>query len=225
MHPLIHSAIHPDLSGTWALMIGFGAYHGMNPGMGWLFALALGLQQKSERAIWLSLVPISIGHAVSIVLVVVLVLAAGHLVSTSTLRFATATVLIVFGFVKLFTYYRHPRWVGMRVGMRDLFFWSFLMAAAHGAGLMVAPTLLEISTAGGEGGAGLTPGVGMLIAVGLHTLAMLTVMAIVALIVYRKLGLKILRRGWINFDLIWAVALLVVGATALWLALTNTAHA
>jgi hypothetical protein len=153
-----------------------------------------------------------------------LVLAAGHLVSTSTLRFATAAALIGFGVVKLFTYYRHPRWVGMRVGMRDLFFWSFLMAAAHGAGLMVAPTLLEISAAVGEGGAGLASGAGVMMAVGLHTLAMLAVMAIVALIVYRKLGLKILRQGWINFDLIWAVALLVVGATALWLAYTNTAH-
>jgi hypothetical protein len=108
--------------------------------------------------------------------------------------------------------------------MRDLFFWSFLMAAAHGAGLMVAPTLLEISAAVGEGGAGLSSGAGVMMAVGLHTLAMLAVMAIVALIVYRKLGLKILRQGWINFDLIWAVALLVVGAMALWLAYTNTAQ-
>jgi hypothetical protein len=98
------------------------------------------------------------------------------------------------------------------------------MAAAHGAGLMVAPTLLEISAAVGEGGAGLASGAGVMMAVGLHTLAMLAVMAIVALIVYRKLGLKILRQGWINFDLIWAVALLVVGAMALWLAYTNTAQ-
>ncbi len=176
-------------------MIGFGAYHGLNPGMGWLFALALGLQQKSERAIWLSLAPISIGHAVSIVLVAALVLVAGHLVSTSILRIATAAALTGFGVVKLFTYYRHPRWVGMR----DLFFWSFLMAAAHVAGLMVAPTLLEISAAR-EGGTGLASGTGVLMAVGLHTLAMLAVMAIVTLIVYRKIGLKILRQGWINFD-------------------------
>ncbi len=158
MHPLTHSATHPDLLSTWGLMIGFGAYHGLNPGMGWLFALALGLQQKSERAIWQSLLPISIGHAVSIILVAAVVLAAGHLISTGTLRFVTAAVLLAFGVIKLFTYYRHPRWVGMRVGMRDLFFWSFLMAAAHGAGLMVAPTLLEISAAGQQG-AGLTSGI------------------------------------------------------------------
>jgi hypothetical protein len=210
---------------NWALMVGFGAYHGLNPGMGWLFALALGLQQKSGRAIWQSLLPISIGHAASIVLVAALVLAAGQLISTATLRFITAVVLLAFGAVKLFTYYRHPRWVGMRVGMRDLFFWSFLMAAAHGAGLMVAPTLLEISAAAGQGGADWSSGVGMLLAVGLHTLSMLVVMALVAGIVYRKLGLKILRQSWINFDLIWAAALLVVGTTALYFALTGPANA
>jgi hypothetical protein len=225
MHPLTHSVTHPDMLGNWVLMAGFGAYHGLNPGMGWLFALALGLQQRNERAIWQSLLPISIGHAVSIVLVAALVLAAGHWISTATLRFATASALLAFGVVKLLTYYRHPRWVGMRVGMRDLFFWSFLMASAHGAGLMVAPTLLEISAAGGQQGARLNSSIGMLLAVGLHTVSMLVVMAIIAWIVYRKLGLKILRKSWINFDLIWAVALLVVGATALYFAYASTANA
>lgn len=225
MHPLTHSATHPDPLSTLALMIGFGAYHGLNPGMGWLFALALALQQKSERAIWESLLPISIGHAVSIVLVAAVVLAAGHLVTIATLRFVTAAGLLAFGVVKLFTYYRHPRWVGMRVGMRDLFFWSFLMAAAHGAGLMVAPTLLEISAANPQQEASLASGTGMLMAVGFHTLSMLVVMAIIAVIVYRKLGLKILRQSWINFDLIWAVALMVVGATSLYFAFASAAHA
>jgi hypothetical protein len=224
MHPLTHSATHPDFLASLGLMIAFGAYHGLNPGMGWLFALALGLQQKSERAIWKSLVPISGGHAVSLVLVAFLVLAIGQLMSTAALRLLTASVLLTFGAIKLFTYYRHPRWVGMRVSMQDLFFWSFLMAAAHGAGLMVAPTLLEISAADGHQGAHLASNAAMFIGVGLHTLAMLIVMAVVALIVYRKLGLKILRQNWINFDLIWAVALLVVGATALWLALATTAN-
>jgi hypothetical protein len=200
----------------WALMIGFGAYHGLNPGMGWLFALALGLQQKSERAIWRSMLSITTGHAVSIVLVAGLVLAAGHWLPVSRLRYLTAIVLLAFAVFKLFTYYRHPRWVGMRVGMRDLFLWSFLMAAAHGAGLMVAPTLLEVGHAAAAQTAVLSAGTGMLLAVLLHTAAMLAVMLLVALVVYRKLGLKILRSSWVNFDLIWAVALLVVGATALY---------
>jgi hypothetical protein len=222
MHPLTHSVTPPDFW-NWALMVGFGAYHGLNPGMGWLFALAIGLQQNSERAIWKSLLPISLGHAVSVVLVAAMVLAGGHLISTGTLRFITAAGLLGFGAFKLFTYYRHPRWVGMRVDTRDLLFWSFLMAAAHGAGLMVAPILLEISaTASSEVGASFASGTRMLMAVGVHTVSMLVVMAFVANIVYRKLGLKILRQSWVNFDLIWAAALLVVGSTALYFAFDPT---
>lgn len=197
-------------------MIGFGAYHGLNPGMGWLFALALGLQQKSERAIWRSMLPITTGHAASIVLVAALVLAAGNWLSITHLRYTAAAVLLVFAVFKLFNTYRHPRWVGMRVGMKDLFLWSFLMAAAHGAGLMVAPVLLEVGHAAAGPSAGFMSGVGMLMAILLHTAAMLAVMLVTALVVFRKLGLAILRRRWVNFDLIWAVALLVVGSTALY---------
>ena len=197
-------------------MIGFGAYHGLNPGMGWLFALALGLQQKSERAIWRSMLPITSGHAASIVLVAALVLAAGNWLSITHLRYTAAAVLLVFAVFKLFNTYRHPRWVGMRVGMKDLFLWSFLMAAAHGAGLMVAPVLLEVGHATAGPSAGFMSGVGMLMAILLHTAAMLAVMLVTALVVFRKLGLAILRRRWVNFDLIWAVALLVVGSTALY---------
>jgi len=224
MHPLTHSATHPDLSLAWWTMIAFGAYHGLNPGMGWLFALALGLQRKSGRAVLQSLLPISLGHAASIVLVAAVVLAAGRLISISGLRFFTAALLLSFGVFKLLTYYRHPRWVGMRVGMRDLFVWSFIMAVAHGAGLMVVPALLEIADSAGRPGAGLTAGAAdLLLGVGLHTAAMLAVMAAVAAVVYRKLGLTILRRSWINFDLIWAAALLVVGVMAMVHAIRNLA--
>lgn len=223
MHPLTHSVTHPELLGAWSAMIAFGAYHGLNPGMGWLFALALGLQQKSEQAIWKSMLPISVGHAASIVIMAVAVLAAGHLISTIVLRYITASLLLAFGVFKLFTYYRHPRWVGMRVGLRDLFVWSFIMAVAHGAGLMVAPTLLEIANTTGYQSASIHASAGLMIGVALHTTAMLAVMAIIATIVYRKLGLNILRQSWINFDLIWAVALLVVGATSLYLAFASTA--
>lgn len=216
MHPLTPSATLHDPMGAWALMVGFGAYHGLNPGMGWLFALALGLQQKSERAIWRSMLPITSGHAVSILLVAALVLAAGHWLSITHLRYLAAILLLVFAVYKLFNLYRHPRWVGMRVGTKDLFLWSFLMAAAHGAGVMVAPTLLEVGHAAHGPAAGLMAGGGVVLAVLLHTTAMLAVMLITALVVFRKFGLAILRRRWVNFDLIWAVALLVVGATALY---------
>ena len=215
MLPLTHSATHPEMMSAWWLMIGFGAYHGLNPGMGWLFALALGLQQRNQRAIWLSLLPISIGHAASIVLVAILVLAAGNLISVTTLRWLTAAMLLIFGAYKLFNYYRHPRWVGMRVSMRDLFAWSFLMAVAHGAGLMVAPALLDIADTAGHHEVGFSTVGGLMLAVGLHTASMLVIMACIAWVVYRKLGLAVLRKNWINFDLIWAGALLVVGGVAL----------
>lgn len=215
MPPLTLSATLPESTGLWLIMAGFGAYHGLNPAMGWLFALALGLQQGSERAIWRSLLPIAIGHAASLAVVAVLVLVGFQFISATLLSWLTAGTLLAFGVYKLFNYYRHPRWVGMKVGGRDLLAWSFLMAVAHGAGLMVAPTLLSIASLCGSPHLQLSLGAGLSLAVGIHTLTMFTVMAIVAWVVYKKLGLAVLRQSWINFDLIWAVALLVVGGVAL----------
>jgi hypothetical protein len=184
--------------------------------MGWLFALALGLQQRSERAIWVAMVPIALGHATSVGLVAGVVLALGALVSPARLELAAAACLLVFGAYKLRRYARHPRWVGMRVGLGDLFVWSFLMATAHGAGLMIAPLLVTIAEPMRMNGHAMPQASGALgLAVVVHTGAMLLVMALVAWIVYRRLGLAVLRRSWINFDLIWAVALLLVGAVAL----------
>ncbi len=120
-------------------------------------------------------------------------------------------LLIVFGVYKLINWYRHPRWVGMRVNWYELAGWSFLMATAHGAGLMAAPALLGVMDVGGSHAMHLTSGVNAGLGVGLHTISMFCTMVIVAWIVYRKLGLMVLRKGWVNFDLIWSVALLVVG--------------
>ena len=196
-------------------MAGFGAYHGLNPGMGWLFALALGLQQQRARAIWVALGPIAVGHAASLALVAGAVLALGTLVRPHTLELLAAVLLVAFGAYKLRNYYRHPRWVGMRVTLRDLAAWSFLMATAHGAGLMIAPTLVAVAHPGGAEEPTASLARTLALAVALHTVVMLAVMAIVAWIVYRKVGLAVLRRGWVNFDLIWALALFVVGAVAL----------
>jgi hypothetical protein len=213
-------------------MVVFGAYHGLNPGMGWLFALSLGLQNQSERAIWSSLLPITAGHTLSLLAVALLVVAGSRFISTSILEFITAFVLIGFGLYKIFYYYRHPRWVGMKVGPRDLTWWSFLMATAHGAGLMIAPVVLSmtIPAAGGAMAftamagdhaahsahqASMVPSLQIPLGILAHTLSMLAVMALVAWVVYKKFGLRILRSHWINFDLIWAAALLVVGTIAL----------
>lgn len=195
-------------------MAGFGAYHGLNPAMGWLFAVALGLQQKTERMVWVALFPIALGHALALLLVAGVVIALGVLLPLAVVEVLAAAVLLAFGAWKLRRWARHPRWVGMRVGMGDLVLWSFLMSAGHGAGLMVAPLLVAIGGAG-RGGVSARESWAMLLAVGVHTASMLAVMAVVAWIVYRKVGLAVLRRGWVNFDLIWAVALLVVGAVAL----------
>jgi hypothetical protein len=224
MLPQILTATPLEAWGPFVVMMAFGAYHGLNPGMGWLFALSLGLQRQSERAIWSSLLPIAAGHALSLLTVAVLVTASARFVSTSALEIVTALVLITFGLYKVFNYYRHPRWVGMNVGMRDLTWWSFLMATAHGAGLMIAPVVLSMTApaAGAEmaetamaGGhavhqAAMGPNLEVTLGVLVHTLAMLAVMALVAWAVYKKFGLRILRSHWINFDLIWAGALLVV---------------
>ncbi len=217
MPPQILSATLPDSLGPWLAVVGFGAYHGLNPGMGWLFALSLGLQQRSQRAIWVSLLPIAAGHAASLVLVALLILAGFHFIPAGLLQIGTGLLLIAFGVYKIFRYYRHPRWVGMKVGLVDLTWWSFLMATAHGAGLMIAPALISIAAMEGvhhhhQVSAG---GAGVFLGILAHTLAMLTVMTAVAWVVYRHLGLAVLRQNWINFDLIWAVALLLVGALSL----------
>lgn len=229
MHPQIPTAIHLDVLhtvpellptlGVLLAMLGFGAYHGLNPGMGWLFALSLGLQQRSARAIWTALVPITLGHTAALAAVAGLVLAGAQYISLPAAQGLTAVLLITFGLYKIFNYYRHPRWVGMRVGWMDLLWWSFLMATAHGAGLMIIPALLGIvdhqaSLGYADQHTHVAAGGSMIVAIALHTGAMLAVMAGVAWAVYKWVGLAVLRSRWVNFDLVWAIALLVVGVIA-----------
>jgi hypothetical protein len=205
----------------WASLGLLGAYHGLNPGMGWLFAVALGMQERSGRAVMAALPPIALGHAISIALTVG-ALALGYLtVSPILLKWLVAALLVAFGIWKLIRP-RHPRWVGMRVTSADLVLWSFLMATAHGAGLMLLPIFLigsgaAVAGAGhvhGATGPWLTGWPDYVAAVGVHTLAMLVVSAAIALVVYYKLGLALLRRAWLNLDRVWALALISAGALA-----------
>ncbi len=213
---------HAELSSTalWMMLL-LGAYHGINPGMGWLFAVALGMQEQKGSAVVRSLIPIAIGHALAIGSVVLMAAVLGMTLPLTAIRYSVAAILIGLGIYSLVRH-QHPRWVRMQVGFRDLTVWSFLTASAHGAGLMVVPVLLHGNTVEAQGQmaahnhmapAG-SPLAGML-ATGVHTIAYLAVTGLVAWVVYRKLGLALLRKTWFNFDLIWAAALVATGLVTL----------
>jgi hypothetical protein len=202
--------------GTAALvvMLLLGAYHGINPGMGWLFAVALGMQERSSAAVGRSLVPIALGHGLAIGAVVLTALLLGKVIPLGYLKVAVAAILFSFGVYCLFRH-RHPRGSGMRVGFRDLMAWSFFMASAHGAGFMLLPVLLGASAASGHGMHAVRTPMAGLIATLAHTLSYLAVTGLVAWVVYKKLGLALLRKAWINLQLIWAAALMASAAFTL----------
>jgi hypothetical protein len=195
---------------AWATLFLLGAYHGINPGMGWLFAVALGMQEHSARAVIRSLVPITLGHALAIGVVVLLAGLIQVVLPLNYVKFVVAGLLVALGVYRIIRS-RHFQWGGMQVGFLELTAWSFLMASAHGAGLMVLPVVLQMAPAHHMHGAGMT-GVGATL---IHTLGYLTVTAAVAIIVYQKVGLAILRKAWFNLDLVWAVALIATGCVAL----------
>jgi hypothetical protein len=198
----------------WATLALLGVYHGINPGMGWLFAVGRGLQERRRSAVLGALLPIAAGHELSIVLVVVAVLLTQTLVPPHTVRLLAALALLGFGVWTLARPRVHPRGFGMRVGLAGLAAWSFLMSSAHGAGLMVAPVLLGMPVTE-QYSDPRQLGVTALLAATVHVAAMLTTMAIVAVVVYEKLGLGLLRRRWFNLDLAWSAALLIAGAVTL----------
>jgi hypothetical protein len=209
----------------WLTLIALGAFHGVNPAMGWLFAVGLGLQEQRRAAVLRAFAPIALGHALSIAVVVVAVGLLQMIIPADVLQMVGAAALLVFAFYRIATSAAHPRWVGMRVGFRDLTAWSFLMSTAHGAGLMLVPVLLQVNSAGNHHVHGthaqhvMTASMGLpnteLLAVLLHTAAMFAVMALVALVVYEKLGLRLLRRTWFNLDFLWNGALLLAGVLTL----------
>ncbi len=212
----------------WLALAGLGAYHGLNPAMGWLFAVALGLQERRLGAVLRAFPPIALGHVFAVSAAVLVVGVAQIVVPLDALRYACAGVLILFGLYKLLRR-KHPRWVGMRVGFKDLTAWSFLMASAHGAGLMLVPVLLKLSSpaepmqgmdshadhAAHAAGPTAAAVLADLAAVGLHTLSMFLVMGLVAVVVYEKFDVMILKSAWFNVDLLWAGALVAAGVFTL----------
>jgi hypothetical protein len=194
-----------------------GAYHGLNPAMGWLFAVGLGMQDRDRGSVLRALPPIAVGHELALAAVALLVVGAGIVADPRALSVTAAAMLIGFGIFRFAKPRAHPRWTTMRVSPRELTWWSFLMSSAHGAGLMVTPVLLGagVPAAAAHDGhdhpaAGMSVGEGLL-AITVHVGAMLLVMGVVALVVYEKLGLTFLRRAWINSDQVWAAAFVLAG--------------
>lgn len=205
----------------WSTLIALGAFHGINPGMGWLFAVALGLQERRRGAVLRALVPLGAGHALAVAGAVGIAFAIGFVIPLGWLRWPIAAVLVSLGVLRFFRH-RHRRWAGMRVSMGGLTVWSFLMATAHGAGLMVVPVFLGMSMSGAGQHAHHAHAAGMgasaaVLATGLHAVGYLAVTALVALLVFEKLGVGILRRAWFNLDLIWSASLVATGTLTLML--------
>lgn len=205
----------------WYLLLALGAFHGLNPAMGWLFAVARGMQEGRRTQLWLAFLPLWTGHALAVGAAVAGVLALGDRLPIDLLRWVVAAILITLGGRRLFRH-RHPRLGGMRVGMVRLAAWSFLLATAHGAGLMVTPILLgtdafvdHAAHAHSTNVRGFDAAEAVVAATTIHTAGYLLVSALLAAVVYEKLGLRLLRTRWFNLDLLWALALVATGALTL----------
>jgi hypothetical protein len=193
----------------WLALGGLGAFHGLNPAMGWLFAVALGLHRQSRALVYASLLPIAAGHAVSIAAVAGLFLAAGILVPPGQVRIAAGLILLAWAAYHWRFGHRHRVRFGMRTGLLGLAAWSFLMATAHGAGVMLWPALMPLCGTGAPAAGG--PVAAAIAGVGVHPLAMVATTAFAATLVYEWLGIAVLRRAWLNVDLIWTLALAATG--------------
>ena len=193
-------------------LVVLGAYHGLNPAMGWLFAVSRGMQEGSRRGVLRSLLPIAIGHELALIVVAAVVLLAAEIIDPEALHIAAAVVLFSFGIFRFVKPRAHPRWTKMRVNNRELTLWSFLMSSAHGAGLIIAPVLIGIGSASAASdpedhvpatadvASFAVSGVGLV----LHVAAMIAVMAVIAVVVYEKLGVAVLKKAWLNTDQLWA---------------------
>jgi hypothetical protein len=201
----------------WLVVAGLGVFHGVNPAMGWLFAVALGLNRKSERVVWLALVPIALGHAVAVGAVLAVVVALGLIVEPGPLRRVGGVILLAWAAWHAWYGRRHRVRVGMQTGLGGLFLWSFLMANAHGAGLMLIPAVIPLCLAMSPAHQLTATGSisAALLALGLHTAAMLATIGTIAIVVYKWIGVGFLRRGWINLDQLWTIVLVVCGVSLL----------
>ena len=220
----------------WAGVVAVGIYHGLNPAMGWPLAVANGMSERRGAAVFATWVPLGAGHLLAMALVLVpFALLAWMLAWSREIRVAAGALVLLFGVSRLFLR-RHPRWLA-RIRPTQLALWSFLMATAHGAALMLLPILMGLCEAPAPARAPAPTGaldhnavmglmrssVGTAVAVSmLHTAAMIGSGLGVAWIVYRYLGLRALRSAWLDLDIVWALGLIASGAAAVAMALTST---
>ena len=211
----------------WLFVIASGLYHGANPGMGWPLAVSAGLMERSSRALVAALGPLAAGHLLAMLLVILPFALLVALVDWQRQVQIGASLLVIgFGIFRL-VYRRHPRALA-RIRPTQLGLWSFAVAIAHGAGLMLVPIYLglcrEADLDNGHIAAGtlINANLGMDVLVSVvHAAAMIAAGGCLAWLVYRFFGLKFISRSWFNLDTSWAISLILVGAVALVLGLTE----
>lgn len=182
-----------------------GLFHGVNPAMGWLFAVFLAWHRKDRSVLFRSMLVLALGHAVSVAVVVGVLVLAGSALPMHTVQTTSAVTVLGFGIYRLINYYRHMTWSSLKVSYRDLFVWSFLAATSHGSGLMLAPILMGIP--GGEAALGM---------LALHSVGAFAGMLAAAVVVHDYVGINFLRKAWFNFDLVWGAALILAGLISVW---------
>jgi hypothetical protein len=208
-------------AGLWLAVVASGLYHGLNPGMGWPLAVSAGLMERSTRALVAALWPLMAGHLLAILVVILPFSMLVALVEWQRQIQIGASILVIAFGVFRFVNRRHPRALA-RIRPAQLGLWSFTVAIAHGAGLMLVPIYLGLCRAadldrGHEAlGTLINASVGMAVLVSLvHSIAMIAAGGCLAWLAYRYLGLKLVSRSWFNLDAGWAASLVLVGALSL----------
>ena len=210
-------------AGLWLAVLGMGAWHGVNPGMGWPLAVSAALMERRQAALWRALGLLGAGHLAAMLAILLPFGALTFLIEHErALRIGAGVLVIGIGLWLLVTR-RHPRFLA-RVPPHRLALWSFLVATAHGAGLMLVPIYLGLCATADDThaaverlvGGDLGTALGVAVA---HTLAMVGAGGAIAFAVHRWLGLRVVSRSWLNLDAAWALSLVLVGGASLWLAL------
>jgi hypothetical protein len=221
----------------WLTVVAIGVYHGLNPAMGWPLAVANGMAARRDGAVFATLLPLGGGHFMAMAIVLVpFAWLSWYVEWGRAIRLGAGALVLLFGLYKLIER-RHPRALA-RIRPTQLAWWSFLMATAHGAGLMLVPFMLGLCVtdpAAVDAGAAATvrdlghasvmnymaqSNVATATAVAaVHTLAMMLAGLAMAWAVYRYLGLRFLRRAWLNLDLVWGASLVIAGAAGVGMAL------